>query len=93
MGADAGRHGRADPQALVDPHQIVVRNMQRDCGTEVLDLLAERVRQAGEPAHTHPDRQVLALDTEIAPELTGHGLPLTKCEAYNRVYDQHLRSD
>jgi len=25
---------------------------------------------------------------EIAPELTGHGLPLVKCEAYNRVYDQ-----
>jgi hypothetical protein len=21
---------------------------------------------------------------EIAPELTGHGLPLSKCEAYNR---------
>ena len=26
---------------------------------------------------------------EIAPEVTGHGLPLSKCEAYNRVYDQH----
>jgi len=24
--------------------------------------------------------------SEIAPELTGHGLPLSKCEAYNRVY-------
>jgi hypothetical protein len=22
---------------------------------------------------------------EIAPELTGHGLPLSKCEAYNAV--------
>ena len=29
---------------------------------------------------------------EIAPEPTGHGLPLSKCEAYNRVYDQHPRS-
>jgi hypothetical protein len=28
---------------------------------------------------------------EIAPELTGHGLPLIKCEAYNRVYDQSYR--
>jgi hypothetical protein len=27
---------------------------------------------------------------EFAPELTGQGLPLSKCEAYNRVYDQHL---
>ena len=29
---------------------------------------------------------------EIAPELTGHGLPLNKCEAYNRVYDQPSES-
>jgi hypothetical protein len=26
--------------------------------------------------------------SEIAPEVTGHGLPLSKCEAYKRVYDQ-----
>ncbi len=32
------------------------------------------------------------MGAEIAPELTGHGLPLAKCEAYNRVYDQHARS-
>jgi hypothetical protein len=29
---------------------------------------------------------------EIVPELTGHGLLLSKCEAYNRVYDQFYRS-
>jgi hypothetical protein len=29
---------------------------------------------------------------ERAPELTGHGLPLSKCEAYNRVYDQFYQS-
>jgi hypothetical protein len=29
---------------------------------------------------------------EIAPELTGHGLPLSKCEAYNRVYEQPYES-
>jgi hypothetical protein len=29
---------------------------------------------------------------EIAPELTGHGLPLGKCEAYNRVYEQSYGS-
>jgi len=32
------------------------------------------------------------LADEIAPELTGHGLPLGKCEAYNRVYDQFYQS-
>ena len=31
-------------------------------------------------------------EDEIAPELTGHGLPLSKCEAYNRVYEQFYRS-
>jgi carbamoyl-phosphate synthase large subunit len=31
-------------------------------------------------------------DNEIAPEPTGHGLPLGKCEAYNRVYDQSCGS-
>lgn len=30
---------------------------------------------------------------EIAPEVTGQGLPLHKWEAYNRVYDQHSRAD
>jgi hypothetical protein len=33
------------------------------------------------------------LPGEIAPELTGHGLPLGKCEAYNRVYDQPYESN
>ena len=31
--------------------------------------------------------------SEIAPELTGHGLPLSKCEAYNHVHDQPYESD
>ena len=31
-------------------------------------------------------------EIEIAPELTGHGLPFIKCKAYNRVYDQSYRS-
>src|SRR5262249_33214650 len=35
---------------------------------------------------------VTAQPFEIAPELTGHGLPLGKCEAYNRVYDQFYQS-
>ena len=32
--------------------------------------------------------QTFYVAAEIAPEVTGHGLPLSKCEAYNRVYDQ-----
>jgi hypothetical protein len=30
----------------------------------------------------------LSARAEIAPEVTGHGLPLSKCEAYKRVYAQ-----
>ena len=30
--------------------------------------------------------------SEIAPEVTGPGLALSKCEAYDRPYDQHLGS-
>jgi hypothetical protein len=32
---------------------------------------------------------VLKEHDEIAPELTGQGLALRKCEAYDRPYDQH----
>ena len=33
-------------------------------------------------------KSIQASSAEIAPEGTGHGLPLSKCEAYKRVYDQ-----
>ena len=33
-------------------------------------------------------RNKLSEEVEIAPEPAGHGLPLSKCEAYNRVYEQ-----
>jgi len=35
---------------------------------------------------------VLTDTSEIAPEPAGHGLPLSKCEAYNRVYEQSCGS-
>jgi hypothetical protein len=35
-------------------------------------------------AVTMRDPSGLKAADEIAPELTGHGLPLSKCEAYNR---------
>jgi hypothetical protein len=37
-------------------------------------------------------QRYIVLLSEIAPERTGHGLPLSKCEAYNRVYDQPYES-
>jgi tripartite-type tricarboxylate transporter receptor subunit TctC len=50
------------------------------------NLAAKSVSGAVPDGHT-----ILATTTslaEIAPEPTGHGLPLSKCEAYNRVYEQ-----
>jgi hypothetical protein len=41
---------------------------------------------------TRIDGFVAPYRPEMAPELTGHGLPLNKCEAYNRVYEQPYES-
>ena len=49
MRADASGHSRADAQALVNPHEVVVREVQRDRRPKVLDLLAESVGEAGKP--------------------------------------------
>src|SRR5881394_2614940 len=42
--------------------EVVVHVMHGDRRHEVFNLLAEGVGQAGEPAHAHPHREVLALD-------------------------------
>ena len=60
-------------------------------------IAARELRALGTFAPILPQIVVLAVgcccDTcEIAPEPTGHGLPLGKCEAYNRVYDQFYQS-
>ena len=53
-----GRH----TQALVKPHKVIMREVQRHRSLQVFQLLAERVRKAREAAHAHPHRQVLALN-------------------------------
>jgi hypothetical protein len=50
-------------------------------GEQILEMLRKEVKENPSSAD------------EIAPELTGHGLPLGKCEAYNRVYDQPYESN
>src|SRR5262245_57946354 len=50
-----------------------------------------------QPRHTFyspnlPKSQLQKTLHEIAPEPAGHGLPLSKCEAYNRVYEQSYGS-
>ena len=46
----------------MQPDKVVIHVVERDGVGVVLDLLAERVREPGEPAHMHPHGEVLALD-------------------------------
>ena len=66
---------------------------------EIAEYLAQYIRReirAGgfnqEDVRDSPEIRCLEQVAEIAPELTGQGLPLSKCEAYDRPYDQHPRS-
>ena len=70
----------ADPGAVTDAEKIVIG---------LLQALADK--QIGAATNLASLIANIGL-IEIAPELTGHGLPLSKCEAYNRVYDQFYRS-
>jgi len=54
-------HRRRDAQGLMNPAKVVPSEMQAIRSPEVLPLLAESIRQAGEMAHAHADREVLAL--------------------------------
>jgi hypothetical protein len=51
-----GRHS----QALVNPAEIVVHEVQRNVVLQILDLFAESVGQSGEAAHLHSHREILA---------------------------------
>lgn len=45
----------------MNPAEVVAHEMERDGVLEALDLLRERVGQAGESAHAHPHCQVVPL--------------------------------
>ena len=59
---------------------------------ELPDVPLAEVDAAGAAEARLVGAKVLLLAPEIAPEPAGHGLPLSKCEAYNRVYDQPYES-
>jgi hypothetical protein len=85
--AEAQRESRA---------QIQVTRKTLDLSREGIAstrALIEKAKQTIEQSRVHlaPNKSV-DVRNEIAPELTGHGLPLSKCEAYNRVYDQFYQS-
>lgn len=57
----ARSHRRAYSQLPVQPHEIVLYEVQRHRVSVILDLLGEGVREPGEPAHVHSNREVLTL--------------------------------
>src|ERR1700728_181077 len=68
VASDPGRRGWGGRpsvplgQGYVGPSEVVVHVVDRDGVSVVLDLLTERVGQAGELTHPHSHREVLALD-------------------------------
>jgi hypothetical protein len=55
-------HGWSDTKRLVYPAKIVIGEVQRTRGLEIVQLLAESVRQPSEPANRHPHVQILPLN-------------------------------
>src|SRR5436190_2003008 len=62
------RHRRGDPERLMDTDEVVMDEVNRHGQPVVLELLGEGVRQAGEPAHGHPHREVAAFNVGRAHE-------------------------
>jgi small subunit ribosomal protein S15 len=54
--ADSRRHCRRNSQSLVNPAEIVTHVVQRNRRCQILNLLAESIRQASESPHPHPRR-------------------------------------
>ncbi len=46
----------------MNPAQIVMREMQRSRGLEVVQFFAETIAQAGQPPHRHSHGEVLPFD-------------------------------
>jgi hypothetical protein len=65
--SDSRRHrGSSALQGLMSPAKVVIGEVERERGIKVLPLLAERVRQTGQPPHAHAHRKVLPLDMRRA---------------------------
>jgi hypothetical protein len=58
----ASLHGWRDAQRFVNPAEIVVYAVERDCGSVGADLLAETVRQSREAAHAQLHTQERLMD-------------------------------
>jgi transposase len=72
----------------VRPGEVVVHEVQANGYGQVLGLPAERVGQAGEPAHAHPDREILALHAPVtAVAAAWHDLAAAHLADLRRIDD------
>jgi hypothetical protein len=61
--SDPRRHGRRSAfECLVPSAKVVIGEVESQGRAEIFPLLAERVRQTGQPPHAHPHRQVLSFN-------------------------------
>jgi hypothetical protein len=58
---DLGRHSGRHPERSIDLDGNVGKVAERYRRAVVLDLFAERIRQAGETANRHPDAEIVSL--------------------------------
>jgi hypothetical protein len=79
MAAHPGGHRWRALDGLVQPDEVVMREMQRNRRAMVLNLLGERIGQPREPADAHAHRQVLPLD-QAGRDMLGIGCA-TRCPA------------
>lgn len=61
MARHSSLHRRGNAECFVNPAEIIIGEVKAVRGPQVVPFLAERVRQPGETAHGHADREVLAL--------------------------------
>jgi len=62
----ARSHCRGHAQRAMNFAEVVIREIQRNRSLKVFKLFAECLRQPGQPAAVHPQRELLAFDMRSA---------------------------
>ena len=76
--SDTRLHCRGHPKRLMNPHEVVIHEVERQGVLQVLHLLRERIGQAREPPHAHPHIQILSLHIRCA-HMLGVRIALNPC--------------
>jgi hypothetical protein len=87
--------GPEDTAAMTTAFKEALKRLNvADRETPMATSVAKKIVRLAKRGECNPTRLTEGVissfraNPEIAPEPAGHGLPLSKCEAYNRVYEQ-----